>query len=152
MYQSPSDADQLIVMTTVESTERQPTVLIGEDMDLLVLLLYPQRSKTANRYFSIPSQSHEKTGGRLWDILSAKLKLGDTLCDQILFLHAFFGCDLTSRIYGIGKSTPLNHAKKKEKLPGYCTGLFLDSASTKDMALEKRREKAMLIFFKAAEN
>ena len=103
----------------IESAESQPTVLIGEDTDLLVLLLYHTKQDCKPIFFHSEAKSR-KTGGRLWDILTAKLKLGDTLCDEILFLHAFLGHDSTSRIYGIGKSTPLDHMKQKKKLPGFC--------------------------------
>ena len=37
VYQSPADAGILIMRTAVELPERQPTVLVGEDTDLLVL-------------------------------------------------------------------------------------------------------------------
>jgi hypothetical protein len=138
VYQSPADADLLIVMTAVDSVQRQPTFLIGEDMDLLVLLLYHTCGKCiyhtkrdCKPIFFLSESKSQKTGGRLGDILVAKLKLGATLCDQILFLHAFLGCDPTSRIYCIEKSTSLNHAKKKKNFQDIA-GLFLDSASTKD--------------------
>ena len=148
MYQSPAGADQLVVVNAVDSTEHQPTILIGEDTGLLVLLLYHTKRDCKLIFFHSESKSR-KTGGHLRDMLAAELKLGDTLCEQILFLHAFLGCDSTSRIYGLGKSTPLNHAKKKKNFQGIA-GLFLDSASRKD-DIRKAGEKALLILFKAAE-
>ena len=32
-----------------------------------------------------------------------KSELGEEICENIFFIHAFFGCDTTSRIFGIGK-------------------------------------------------
>ena len=31
---------------------------------------------------------------RVWDIMYIKLKLGYELCDNLLFIHAFLGCDI----------------------------------------------------------
>ena len=42
-----------------------------------------------------------------------KAKLGSLICSHILFLHAMLGCDTTSRLYYIGKSTILKKFKAK---------------------------------------
>ena len=36
-----------------------------------------------------------------------KLKLGNELCDSLLFIHSFIGCDTTSNVFGIGKELRL---------------------------------------------
>ena len=38
--QAPSDADLLIATTAVQSSITRPTIILGEDTDLLILLLY----------------------------------------------------------------------------------------------------------------
>ena len=113
VFQLPTDADLLIVMNMVEMTERQTTVLTGEDTDLLVLLLYYTKQDCEPIFFDSDPKSGE-TGGHLWDMLTAKLKLGDTFAIKVFFLYAFLKCNLTLRICGTEKSTPLNHAKKKK--------------------------------------
>lgn len=44
---------------------------------------------------------------RICDVKTVKHQLGPSLCNHILFIHAIAGCDTTSRLYGIGKGTPL---------------------------------------------
>ena len=36
-----------------------------------------------------------------------KTELENELCDNLLFVHAFLGCDTTSSIFGIGKGLAL---------------------------------------------
>ena len=38
-------------------------------------------------------------------------KLGNVICRSILFIHAWFGCDTTSSIYGQGKKSALKWMK-----------------------------------------
>ena len=51
-----------------------------------------------------------------------KTKLGEGICDSILFLHAIMGCDTTSRLYEIGKGTAIRkydtcqHFREQAKL------------------------------------
>ena len=97
MYKLPADADMLIMMTVVESTESRPNFLIGEDMGLLVLLLSHTKQDCRPIFFFFESKL-QKTEGRLLDILAAKLKHGDTVYEQSLFLRGFLGCDSTSQI------------------------------------------------------
>ena len=44
---------------------------------------------------------------RVWDMKVVKTKLGEGICDNILFLHAILGCDTTSRLHEIGKGTAI---------------------------------------------
>ena len=46
-----NDADLLIVQTTVKLTDDTPTVVIGEDTDLLVLLLHHAEEDCKTIYF-----------------------------------------------------------------------------------------------------
>jgi hypothetical protein len=40
---------------------------------------------------------------KIWDILQTQNTIGREICHLLPFIHAFSGCDTTSRIYGIGK-------------------------------------------------
>ena len=42
-----------------------------------------------------------------------KQLLGDDVCTDLLFAHAFTGCDTTSRIFGVGEkiSVPKTHQR-----------------------------------------
>ena len=52
VFHAESDADLLIVLKAVESAETTKTVLVGEDTDLLVLLLYHTKSHGLDLYFA----------------------------------------------------------------------------------------------------
>ena len=62
-------------------------------------------------YFAPEPKRNSKC--RTWDIKKVKAKLGSLICSHILFLHALLGCDTTSRLYNIGKSTILKKFKAK---------------------------------------
>ena len=48
----------------------------------------------------------EKTNAtKLYDINRLKAIIGPDICSQLLIIHAFTGCDSTSRIFGIGRKT-----------------------------------------------
>ena len=79
---------------------RLNTVVVGEDTDLLILLLHHANMDSKELY-----QSRSKTQKvRLWNIKASKEKLGSCICSKLLFIHAITGCDTTSRLYGIGKT------------------------------------------------
>jgi len=48
---APADADVLVVKTAVEQSVQRATTVIGEDTDLLVLLLYYARDAKKRLYF-----------------------------------------------------------------------------------------------------
>ena len=71
---------------------------------MLVLLLH-QESPIHKLYFAPQPKRNAKAC--VWDIKQVKNDIGPFARKHILFLHAFLGCDTTSRIFGIGKGTIL---------------------------------------------
>lgn len=93
------DADTKIIQTAVEIACSSPTmqaVVVGEDIDLLVLMaaLTPLHCEL---FFLKPGKQNIETR-----IYSTK-HLQVNLRDHILFLHAFSGCDSTSALFNKGK-------------------------------------------------
>ena len=111
VFHSKLDADLFIVLKAVESAKTMKTVLVGDDTDLLVLLLYHAELQSFDLYFAPEPKKNSKC--RTWDIKKVKAKLGSLICSHILFLHAMLGCDTTSRLYNIGKATILKKFKAK---------------------------------------
>lgn len=96
--QAPEDADVLIVTTAIDkTTEYDEVQIIGEDIDLLVLMTQYGREKN-NLYLNKYDRS-KKTCIR-YNTNSFKYP---NLSPIISFLHAFSGCDTTSAIFGKGK-------------------------------------------------
>src|SRR6218665_737893 len=92
----------IIVKAAVEMSSHKSTTLIGEDTDLLVLLLYHAASDCKDLYFR---SDKDKVKPYVYNIKVLKKLLGDDVCSDLLFAHAFSGCDSTSGIYGIGKKS-----------------------------------------------
>ncbi len=108
-----SDADVLIVQTALQSSKTVNTVLVGEDTDLLVLLLHHADKDGKELYFR-PEPKENAKNVRLWNIKTSKEKLGSCICSKLLFVHAITGCDTTSRLYGIGKTTSLSKIQRMQ--------------------------------------
>lgn len=110
--QAIEDADVLIVNTALEKLTICDSVeIIGEDIDLLVLLtaLAPKKSKI---YFRKPAKG--KTQEALFGPDS--LKYSDCIRNNILFLHAFSGCDTTSCHFNVGKLKHITTLKNRQDL------------------------------------
>ena len=97
------DADVDIVKTAMEASRLHTTTLIGEDTDLLVLLLYYAQGDTMALYFKSDRTKHDGSF-KVYDINRLKDILEHDLCSQLLFIHAMTGCDTTSRIFGVCKN------------------------------------------------
>ena len=104
--QADGDADVLIIKTSVSTAAESPTVLVGDDTDLLVLLCFYTRQDGCDLFFR-PEPKSTSTQIKVWNMRRVQTELGSALCNNILFLHAISGCDTTSRPFGIGKSAPL---------------------------------------------
>ena len=104
------DADVLIVQTAIASSRTKDTVLVGDDTDLLVLLLH-HADLNAHELFLAPEPKKATKTRRIWCIKKIKELLGPKVCDNLLFIHAILGCDSTSRLFGIGKGLALKKVK-----------------------------------------
>ena len=106
VHHARGDADLLIVTTAVQCAKLTTTVLVGDDTDLIVLLCFYVDMEAHDLFMYSQSKSSSHIS-RVWNIKSVREKLGCNVCEAILFIHAVGGCDTTSRLYGIGKGTPL---------------------------------------------
>ena len=79
-----------------------PALLIGEDTDLLVLLLHYAHTDNKELHFRLDNTSKAMKVSNINRLIAI---LPKELCSQLLFIHAYTGCDSTSRIFGIGKKS-----------------------------------------------
>lgn len=107
-----ADADCLIAQETLEAAKSETTVLVGEDTDLLVLLLHHVKREHHDVFFSAGGVSGAKRA-KVWNIKMVQQALGTEVCHRLLFAHAISGCDTTSRMFSIGKSQPLKKLKSE---------------------------------------
>jgi hypothetical protein len=102
--QSEGDADIDIVKEalTMASKQQGPIAVVGDDTDLLVLLTHHLKENMSDVWFwseaKRSAQNATEATARPISIRSLQRKLGTTVCQQLLVLHAFSGCDTTSAV------------------------------------------------------
>ncbi|KAI5721596.1 hypothetical protein M8J77_022751 [Diaphorina citri] len=102
--------------------EDEVVVLVGEDVDLLVILIGTR--SPSNVYFLKPGR------GKVVPVLYHPQTTIDTsLAEHILFIRAISGCDSTSALFNQGKVKALRTVVKNPDLLPYIRR-FLDPAST----------------------
>jgi len=112
VLQAVGDADVLIANTAVARAAESPSTVVGEDTDLLVLLICHADPESHTLYM----QSDKKNGKKftVWDIHWFQRSLGTEMCSLLPFAHAIGGCDTTSHLFGIGKGVPLRQLKNDQ--------------------------------------
>jgi len=105
---SAGDADVDIAATALELAQhdRKPVAVYAEDTDILALLVH-HRQPHMNVFMEYDRKTASQPHGRCIDINALQSCLGSDICQNILVLHAFGGCDTTSAIYGHGKGSIL---------------------------------------------
>ena len=132
-HHAVADADHLIAKVAIESATESSTVVNAEDTDVLILLLHMTPDNFKDIFFAphIPKQIKRTKRRRVWPIQDVQRRLGRELCQRLLFIHAFSGCDTTARPYGMGKGTTLSKVMNNLIL-GKCADTFTDVNSTKE--------------------
>ena len=126
-------ADRLIVLTAVEYSETRNVMVLGEDTDILVLLVHLLNVEWSDLFFASMSSKNR----RIWDIKKLKSKVGIEKSQILPAVHALTGCDTTSRLFGIGKGVALKKLgtnECKEKL------LIFQNPSSSQAAVEAAGE------------
>ena len=97
-----ADADLLICLKTVRIAEEEPVAIIADHTDILVLLLHHVEKMSKPTYI-VPLMCSKKCS--VLSITGIKEQLPTNFKKNLLFLHAFMGCDTTSRIHGFHKGS-----------------------------------------------
>lgn len=111
--QATGDADYLICNSATklaEEYEDRPVVVVGNDTDLLVILI--------DR--SLPNLHMHYQRDAIYNMQSIKDGLGATVSAHLLVAHAISGCDTVSAMHNMGKKAPLRELEAQD-----CT--FLDT-------------------------
>ena len=87
----------------------------------------------------------------MYNIKVLKQLLGDGVCSDMLFAHAFSGCDTTSRIFGVGKKTVFQKLVNGNSVLRGCSKIF--SVPRADHAtIESTGCKAMVSLFNGTQS
>ena len=147
MIQAEGDADVEIAKAAVTKSTFKSTTLVGEDTNLLPLLLYyAEASKCTELYFRL-----DKVKTNVYNIKVFKKILGEAVCDDLLFIHAFIGCDSTSRVFGIGKKSGFQRIIEKEQKMKDSSKVFCSPKQSQDV-VETSGCRAMVAMFNANQN
>ena len=96
---------------------------MADDTDLVILLCYYADPVGFDLFMQFSTRGTTKKN-RIWDIKVGQSELGAYICNNILFIHAIFGCDTTSRLYGLGKGLSLKRftssALFRDKAEQFC--------------------------------
>ena len=103
IHQARGDADVLIVQTALISAAKKEPVLVGDDTNLLVILIYHAKNVRYNVFFRPETRRTSQKGNICCNIPAIRTHLGSVVTNNIMFLHAIHGCDTTSGVYGLGK-------------------------------------------------
>ncbi|XP_057656427.1 uncharacterized protein LOC130893976 [Diorhabda carinulata] len=110
--QAQEDADTVIVTTAMDLAQQHNcVVIVGEDVNLLVIMISRCRDVNSNIYFLKPGK-----GAVSQLIFSPDCHPDQSISDNILFLHAMGGCDTTSASFKVGKMRFLQTLKKNPAL------------------------------------
>ena len=143
--QAIGDADTLIVSTALHyASESQPTVVIGTDTDLLVMLV-ARTPPDCNIWQVNPGSS--KTQQKAYNVPAIQKELG-SLKDNLLFLHAATGSDTTSAPYQQGKKKGYKTLKKNDDLAQTVKIFNIPEADAEDIA--KAGEMFLLALYGAS--
>ena len=150
-HQENGDADYLIAQTAITNSKTDDVVVISADTDILVLLIHLADSTSCKNIFLTSSANRlSKSPPRVWDIFNAKQVLGIDVCKNILEIHAFLGCDTTSRIHGIGKGVALKKFQSDEQFRANISVFSNSSATENDIA--KAGESVICMFYGEKDN
>lgn len=125
----------------VEVAVDSNVVVIGKDTDLIVLLLHHIKPHLKNIYFKPDSK---KNADKVWDMKHLKQKLPPQISQNILFLHAWFGCDSVSRIHGFGKGVALTKINNQSFLNA---ALVFDKVGATEAEIEAAGNQAFLAMY-----
>ncbi|MES9882763.1 MAG: hypothetical protein ABW185_17995 [Sedimenticola sp.] len=140
-----ADADLLMVQTAIKSGDTRTTVLVGDDTDLLVLLLNQACQPKCDIFFRPEPKLNSKKTPRCWNIKPVQGTLGKKVCDNLPFAHAILGCDTTSRVFGIGKPVALKKLVSSEYFRQQAA-VYCNTGSTKN-DVEVAGENALVCLY-----
>jgi len=116
-----ADADTLLVQTAIELSTNNIIVVVGTDVDLLILLI--QLTKQDSQIY-LYKPGAEKCPDKVFSISCIQQHLPEA-SSTLLFLHAMTGCDTTSAL-----KKAFNLLQKNHELQGHVVKVFNDPTSS----------------------
>ena len=137
VYQSDDDADIMIAkraLTLLNSDHN--TVVVSDGIDILVLLIHycDGHDFLHDIYFLSYATKKSKTGLQMFRIRDIMESIGQKIVKNILFSHAWSGCDTTSATFGQDKVALLKHAKSNEYIRSTSQLFYATNATAEEIS------------------
>lgn len=127
VHHAKGDADRLLVTTALGYSEQgNRVVLVGNDADLLVMLLVTVEEEHSGLCMCFPGSG--KSPERIYNILQIQASIAPQQ-QHLLFLHAITGCDTTSAVFKHGKRSA-HKLLKNDALLACKVKIFNDALAT----------------------
>ena len=124
-----SDADTKIVDAALKVARLgQIVTVVADDTDILILLLYFWSSEMAAVYMR--SEPKKQQNLKLLNIQELAGNLKPSVRRNLLFIHAWAGCDTTSAIFNHGKTSILRLIEQERQDVLEVCAVFDDSFAT----------------------
>lgn len=136
-----SDADRIIVQCAIQKSTTQPIAIVGEDVDLVVLLMALTPAEKEIFYIK-PGRGNVET-----KTFSSQLLQQCLFSTSILLIHSFSGCDTNSAIFRKSKVSFVKLFEQKPSLKEVAD-IFYDPQATHDM-IENVGERIFLAMYHA---
>lgn len=148
-FAATDDADLLIVQTAIDAANNYgKPVVVGHDIDLLTLLIALSPSDKDSRFLRDAQGNIRQRAYSSHDLQISEVLKGCK--DNILFAHAFSGCDTTFAFFGKGKSQTIKLINSRKDLQEVVE-IFNNPSSAKD-DIARAGEKFTLALYKAPRN
>ena len=122
------DADTTIVKTAIRyASENQSVVIVAEDTDIFIMLLHHWQPDHAEIYLRKENRSSRKKA-QVYAMSHAHASIEENIRRNILFLHAWSGCDTTSMTFGHGKTSILKAISTSQTLQSNASIIASDDA------------------------
>ncbi len=135
----------LIVKTAVECAMTTPSIAVGDDTDLLVLLVHHTRAESLNILFKPKPKHNVKKKMRIWDIKLVQETLGTHVCQNILVAHAILGFDTTSHLFGLSKHLALKRMVDNPHF-GVQAKIFSQECASQDVIAHAGEEALVCLY------
>ena len=113
--QEEADTRLLLYTQHVANNGYKAAIICSEDIDVLIISLGMQHKMN----ISIYQKFGTKTCTQYADINKIRRSHGQDICDSLIGLHAFTGCDSISRFASKGKLTTLQLLKKDPSIQAF---------------------------------
>lgn len=118
-----AEANSNIALMAAQSSNTYKTAVIGDNIDLLALLIHFYKENCHDLIFRCATE-------KIYNIKSIKGSLGDDISRHILLLHALSGCKgSTSYLFGIGKGVALRKYQQHKEMANFAEVFYVKNVS-----------------------